>query len=327
MKKIFSKKLNIGDEIRVIAPASSASTMKASKRKLADKRTQNNLGLKVVYGKNVLESDILNSSSFKSRLQDLHTAFKDKDVKGIACIRGGYNSNTLLPYIDWNLIKNNPKPIWGYSDITVLTNAIYAKTGLVTYSGPNYSTFGMDEEKDAVPYIFDNFKKCLLNEAEFEVPTSKFFGERNVKSQKNKGYQVLQNGIAEGIIIGGNLCSLNLLQGTEYMPSLKDVILFIEDDDFGGDQSLYEFERNLESLLQLPDSNIKGIVFGRFQKIPKIDIKKLQFILSTKKLSKDIPIVMDANFGHTTPMFTFPIGGTCRVEAKGKQVKIIILKH
>jgi len=327
-KTIFPNKLKPGDTIRVIAPSSSAASMKPAIRKLAVKRAKEILGLTATWSSHATEKDILSSSSIKSRIQDLHEAFEDRSVKGVACVRGGYNANTLLPYINWELIKKNPKPLWGYSDITVLANAIYAKTGLVAYSAPNFSTFGIKDEKGQVEYIFDYFEACLMSDEPYEVFPSAYVGERKVAPKKNKGVIVLNEGSAEGVVVGGNLCSLNLLQGTEYMPSLKDKILFIEDDDFGGDQSPLEFERNLESLLEVPGArSIKGVVFGRFPKKTTMTTEKLVYIVSSKLALAGIPIIAGADFGHTNPMITFPVGGTARIEAKGRVVKIEIIKH
>jgi muramoyltetrapeptide carboxypeptidase len=167
-----------------------------------------------------------------------------------------------------------------------------------------------------------------MSDEPYEVFPSEYIGTRKAAPKKNKGLVILNEGTAEGTIIGGNLCSLNLLQGTEYMPSLKDKILFIEDDDFGGDQSPLEFERNLESLLQLPYAqSIKGVVFGRFPAKTTMTTEKLKYMLSSKLKLAGIPLIAGADFGHTNPMITFPIGGTARIEAKGRMIKIEILKH
>ena len=328
MKSIYSKKLKRGDEIRIIAPASSVSTFKPkSLIKNAISRL-NNLGFNVTISKNAYEKDIFGSSSIKSRIDDLRKAFIDKKVKAIICARGGFNSNDLLPHIDWAVIKNNPKPIIGYSDITVLSNAIFAKTGLIAYSGPSFSTLGMEETKGIVSYITEYFIKCLTNDSPYQINNSKYFSERKIKARKNKGYEVIQEGNATGTIIGGNLCSLNLLQGTEYMPSLKNSILFIEEDDFGGKLTPEEFSRNLTSLLQTKESKfIRGIVLGRFQDGAGMTVKKMKHIMKDKQISKSIPIIYNVDFGHTTPMIIFPIGGRARIEAKGKTVQITILKH
>ena len=110
------------------------------------------------------------------------------------------------------------------------------------------------------------------------------------------------------------------------MPNLNDSILFLEDDadDFGNDVFLLEFDRNLESLLQLPNCKIKGIVFGRFQLCSNMTIDKLKTIIKNKKKLKDVPIVCGADFGHTNPLFTIPIGAYCNLQIKNNDIEIKI---
>lgn len=325
MKTIYPNKLKDGDIVQVIAPSNSAAIIKKSSQKIAQNVISKELKLKVSFGKNIFETDILNSSSLKSKIDDLNNAFSNKKVKGIFCVTGGYNSNVLLKYINWENIKSNPKPISGFSDITLLANAIYAKTGLVTYVGPNFSTFGY---KEGVDYIVEYFKKCLFSDKPFQILPSKMYGERKVAFKKNPGFKVVKNGSAEGTIIGGHLSTLNLLHGTEFMPSLRNTILFIETDDFGGKNALYEFERDLQSLLHQKDSNkIKGFVFGRFQKGSGITVEKLKYIISSKSEIKNVPIIANVDFGHAKPIATIPIGGTAKIEANNKSSKIEILKH
>ena len=168
MEKIYPNKLKPGDEIRIIAPSHSLSIISDEIRKEAIKKF-NGLGLKVSFGKHVEESDIFSSSSIASRIEDLHNAFSDKNVKGIFTVIGGFNSNQLLDYIDWDIIKNNPKIFCGYSDITILSNAIFEKTGLVTFSGPHFSSFG---EKLYFEYSLDYFKKCLISDDSFKIVPS-----------------------------------------------------------------------------------------------------------------------------------------------------------
>ncbi len=327
MKSIYPAKLNSGDTLRVIAPASSVATFKPRNLAKIAKTRLSGLGLKVKFSKNAYQKDIFGSSSIQSRINDLHQAFKDTRVKAIICACGGYNANTLLPYIDWGLIKKNPKALMGYSDITILCNAIYAKTGLITYLGPTLSTMGMKEEKGIVSYMLDSIKHSLMDTKTYSISTSKYFNERTVKTKRNSGPKILQKGKAIGTAIGGNLCSLNLLQGTPYMPSLKNAILFIEDDDFGGSQSLFEFERNLESLLQIKDAkHIKAIIIGRFQKGFVMTDQKLDHILKNKAISKNIPIISNVDFGHTTPMAVIPIGGRIKIDTNSKE-KILVLRH
>lgn len=324
MKKVFPKKLSAGDTISVIAPSSSGATVKKSACVRAAKNITKQLGISAIFSEHFGEKDVLGSSSLESRVQDLHAAFRNKNIAGIVAVRGGYNANTLLAYIDWQLIIDNPKPICGFSDITVLANAIYAKTGLVTYIGPNYSSFGDSD----VSYTTEYFKKCLLEEAPYEIKPSKKFWERKVDPRRNPGHSVLQEGKATGTIIGGHLSSLNLLQGTEFMPSLKDSILFLETDDFGGEQSAFEFERDLQSLLHFAKpGQIKGLVLGRFQAESKMNKEKLTKIILSKKELSDIPVIIGADFGHTKPLVTLPIGGQAQIEAASTKARISILKH
>ncbi len=317
--------LKPGDEIRIVAPAVSLSIISEDCKKLAEERLIN-LGLKVTYGKNVYKKNDFDSSSIKERVQDLHDAFNDKKVKGILTVVGGYNTNQILSYLDYELIRNNPKVLCGFSDITALQNAILKKSGLITYSGPHFSSFGMIKGFD---YTLNYFKKVLMSEEETEIIPSKewsddvwFLDQEKREFINNEGYKAINEGEAEGEIIGDNLCTLNLLQGTEFMPSLKGSILFIEDDD---ESNKGTFDRDLQSLIHLPDFKfVKGMVLGRFQKGSKIDSKILKEIIHSKKELSSIPIISNVDFGHTSPKITFPIGGKVKIISKNKGCKITL---
>lgn len=315
----------------VIAPSDSL-RVDSQVRILAQGSLEKEFGLEVAYGKNTLGVDIFDLDSIKLRLEDFHNALRDESIKAIVCASGGYNANDLLPLVDWEILKKNPKPIIGSSDNTVLLNTIFAKTGIVTYFGPNFYKFGM---KIGLEYTLDYFKKCILTNEPYEIlPSEKWSDDNWRKDQdnrefhKNNGYKIYQAGSCEGTIIGGNLCSLNLLQGTEFMPDLKDAVLFIEDDDLTGEMSFREFRRNLQSLLQLPSAkSIKGIVVGRFQQKSLITDEKMNFIFNTLALVKKIPIIFNVDFGHTDPTSTFPIGGTVEINANNLRCEIKIKSH
>src|SRR3989344_32668 len=321
---MIPNKLKQGDEIRVISPSRSLSIISKENIQIAFKRLEK-LGFKVTFSKNSREHDEFDSSSIKSRVEDIHEAFSDKNVKAMLTIVGGFNSNQILRYLDYGLIKSNLKILCGYSDITALQNAIYAKTGLVTYSGPHFSTFGMLKGFD---YTLEYFKKCLIEKDSFEFKPSEEWSDDkwNLKQEKrkfikNKGHLVINNGKAEGTIIGANLCTFNLLQGTEFMPGLKDSILFLEDDY---ESQPHHFDRNLQSLIHLPDfKHVKGIVIGRSQKASKMTNELLIKIIKTKKELSNIPVIANVDFGHTSPMITFPIGGKARIVND----KLTILEH
>ena len=315
MGRIIPDKLKIGDEVRIIAPSRSFNLLTQETIEVATNRLEG-LGLKVSFGKNISNEfdKNYNCASIEDRIEDLHDAFKDKNVKAILTVIGGFNVNQILDYIDYDLIKNNPKIICGFSDITALLNSITAKTGLVTYYGPHYSSFGM---KKGFEYTLDYFKKIFMSDEDIVIKSSeRWSDEAWFKNQddrhfiENEGMKIINKGTATGKIIGGNLCTLNLLQGTEYMPELDNTVLLIEDDEMAGEDFLREFDRNFQSLLHCyKNKKLNGVIFGRAQLSNKMDIDKWKSIISTKKELQNIPIIIDADFGHTTPIFTFPIGG------------------
>ena len=307
------EKLKRGDEIRIIAPSRSASILSEEGVQLAKERLEN-LGFTVSFGKHVFDKDLQNSTSIQQRVEDLHNAFRDENVKGVLTVIGGFNSNELLPYIDYELIKENPKVFCGYSDITAIGTAILTQTGMVTYSGPHFSSFQM---KKAQEYQTQYFTKCLMQDAPFELkPSKQWSDDAWYLDQENRIFEetvwkTYSAGVSSGTLWGGNLCTLNLLQGTQYMPSIEETILFVEDDEMTIPET---FARDLTSLLQNAKS-IKGLVIGRFQRASKMSEEQLLFILDKHPLLKEIPVLYDVDFGHTQPMFTFPIGGEVQIDA------------
>ena len=333
MQKITPEKLKVGDEIIVIAPSRSASLLSKENNNLACEHFKKEFGLSVTFGEHIQEKDMFASSSIESRVSDIHNAFSDKNIKMISTVIGGFNSNQLLKYLDWNLIKKNPKILCGYSDVTVLVNAIHAKTGMITYLGPHFSTFA---QKKYTGYTNEYFKKCLFESSEFSLEPSKewlddrwYMDQNNRTPIKNEGYWVLKTGEAEGTVVGGSISSFMLLFGTEYMPELNNSIVLLEADNYTQGVDLLEFDRQLQSLLQQKGSEgIRGIIIGRFQKESEVTREKLQYVIDTKKELKNIPIIANVDFGHTNPMITFPIGGICKINLKkDSDFEIKVLEH
>jgi len=336
MQSIIPDKLKVGDEVRIIAPSRSMNILNKETISIATKRIEK-LGFKVSFGENIYSEFDKNygCGSIKERIEDLHEAFLDKNIKAVLTVIGGFNSNQILDYINYDLIKNNPKIICGFSDVTALLNAIYAKTGLVTYYGPHYSSFGMEAGFD---YTLEYFKKIFMPDKkdsnEILIENSKrwrddfwFLDQKNRKFIDNTGLEVINQGCAEGTIIGGNLCTLNLLQGTEFMP-LQDnnIILMIEEDNFAGKEFFREFDRNLQSLLHCyknKNKKISGIIIGRAQVNCNMNFEKWKIMMNNKPELSDIPVVVDADFGHTTPIFTFPIGGHAYINNNEIKIKNI----
>lgn len=327
-KIIFPKKLNKGSNIRVIALSRSMGLLSQEIKDIATKRLQD-FGFNLSFGKHIDEKDEFMSSSVESRIADLHEAFNDSNVDGILTVIGGYNSNQLLSYIDYDLIKNNPKILCGFSDITAIGNAITAMTGMVTYTGPHYSSWGMLKGFD---YSMEMFEKCLMQTGSYYLEPSRdwsdeawFLDQENRQMITGDGYWVLKEGHALGKTVGAHTRCLNALQGTKYMPSLQDAIILMEEDEEINPQL---FDRQLQSLIHQRDfSGVKGILIGRFQKNTKMTKELLIKIISEKLELKDVPIIANVNFGHTTPTATLPIGGVIEIIADKKFPKVKIIEH
>lgn len=323
--KMLPNRLAPGDEIRVIAPSSSMAILKEKQADIALDRL-NKLGFTVSFGKNVYDHDEFYSTSIEQRMEDFHDAFRDPKVKGILTAIGGYHANQLLKYLDYDLIKANPKVFCGYSDITALNAAIYKKTGLITYSGPFFSSFGV---KYGFDYTLQSFLEAVTNDAPYEVNPSPtwsddpwYLDQEDRTYVEQAGYVTIQEGVAEGKLIGGNLSTLNLLQGTEFMPSLMDSILFIEDDE---ETHSHLFDRDLQSLLHLPEAiGIRGVIIGRFQKASNVTEEAIRKIIATKQELKNIPIIANVNFGHVQPFATIPFGANVAISGIGSKTKINI---
>lgn len=321
-------KLVIGDEVRVVAPSRSLAGVTPENIKLAVNKLSQ-LGLKVTFGKYVHEIDAFDSSSVQSRIHDLHEAFRDKNVKAILAARGGSNSNQLLQYLDYDLIRQNPKIFCGYSDITALQNAIFKMTGLVTYSGPQFSSFSMQQGFD---YTFDCFKQALFEHQPIYVLPSTSWSDDDWQKNKdlvfhaNDGFWPINFGSAEGTIVGGNIGTFQLLNGTQYLPSLQNTILLLEADAMAGDHCVPEFDRVLQSIIYQPNfETVQAIVFGRFEKRFGMTLEKLKMLVNNKSELQHLPIIANVDFGHTMPMITFPVGGSCSLNISGSINEIKIL--
>lgn len=288
-------------------------------------------GYDITFGKNVNKSiPEYNCPSIEDRKNDIEEAFLDKNVKAIMIARGGALSNQLLDEIDYEIIQKNPKIIIGFSDATSLLNAIYSQTKVKTYYGPNFSVLAMRKGND---YTYEYLNKVLNNEEEYYInPAISWSSDKWYKDQdnrkfiKNNGMNIINEGKAEGTIIGGNLNTFSLLQGTKYMPIAQKIILFIEEDNWANEDYLYEFDRRLQSLTQQAFfKKVKGIIIGRAQQNVNMNINRWKTLISMNKKLINMPIVVNADFGHTMPMATFPIGGKCIISGKGKSIRIKII--
>ncbi len=326
MKTIAPNKLRKGAHIRVIAPSRSLSLISATTIEVAKKRLES-LGFKVSFGKNVYVTDEYDSSTTAERVSDLHEAFTDKSVDCILTAIGGFNAIQILDSIDYDLIRKNPKVLMGFSDITILNCALLKKADLLTYSGPHFSSWGMVKHFE---FSEKKFISSIMNSNSYELGVSDtwsddlwYIDQDNRDFIDNSKTQfIVREGSAEGTIIGGNLTCFSSLSGTGYRPSMDGAILFLEDDST---VTLREFDRMLRSLtLQSDFKNIKGLVIGRFQKESNVGYEMLKDTLDSIKKFNGVPIIVNQNFGHTTPISVLPIGGKAKINAFNDKLSIQI---
>lgn len=331
-------KLKRGDLISIVSPSAGLAPF-AMHRIIAGKKSLEDLGFKVKVEKNALKNNGYVSGTIKERVADLHSAFKDKKVKAIICTIGGNHSNQLLKYLDWDLIKKNPKIFLGYSDISVLHCAIYKKTNLRTFYGPCLiPEFG---EYPKIPsYTKEYFEKALVYGEIDDIKKSKewtdefldwFKKEDLTRARKvihNDGFIWWKKGKTIGEIWGGCIPSLNHLLGTEYWCDLKNKILFIDLPE-GHNPSENLPISNLDACLADMYnvgvfSQIKGLVIGRpygyRNSAKKLSLLKEVVMNYTK--NTNYPILFNADIGHTSPMITIPFGAKIELDSKKNKFEI-----
>jgi len=315
-----------GDEIRVVAPSTGWQRKRVDSYDRAT-RLLEGLGFRVSFGRNIRDTERFLTGSVAARLEDFHDAYRDTTVKAIMALHGGWSANAVLPGIDWQLVAANPKPLIGFSDVTVLLNALYAQTGRVQYLGPNFASLGHVAARD---YSLKSLMDILTSTDELQLRRSRAWErERGKALAKTRPWKVLQKGTAEGVLLGGNLGTFYLLQGTPYQPQFDEpTILAVEDDDEAGVYSAREFERRFASLLQLPGmrQHLCGLLVGRFQPSSKVTMPDIIDIVRRAELGT-MPVIADVDFGHTWPMLTLPIGGTVSISTKNNQPQFNLLKY
>jgi muramoyltetrapeptide carboxypeptidase len=304
-KTMKPKRLKLGDTLGVIAPSSALPEHVVTKA-LANLE---GLGFKLKLGKYIREKNGYLAGSDSQRVEDIHWAFSDNEVDAVWCLRGGYGATRILPNIDYNIIKKNPKIFIGYSDITAFHVAIYQKTGLVTFHGP----VGTSEYND---FTKSNALNILMN------PTPQYKLESAAENLKNESnlfkMEVITSGKCKGKLIGGNLSLLSAMDGTPYgLKNLKGKILFMEDIE----ERPYRIDRMLTQMLQSHDfKQLAGIALGVFEGCnPKPEENSLSLIecLKDRLGNLGIPVIYGLSFGHINHQFTLPMGIEAELNTEG----------
>lgn len=309
--------------VGLIAPAFSLS--------LIDKPLQKNgyetlcrLGYEVKSGAHILNQRDYSSGTIEERLSDFNGFLSDPSVDIIMSVIGGYSSNHLLPYLDYDQIKESGKKIVGYSDVTALLNGIYAKTGMITYLGPAFVTFcNPSLYRETVRY----FNYALQGKCNYEYEAPEYYAcddwflKENYGPREEKklgGWKFVREGCADGIFVGGNLGTLTALIGTEYFPDMNGKILLLE-GNYTDNPAVTD--QNITHLKQMGVfEQINGLIIGKYG-TPFYETETFKEIILKNTEDKTIPVVMDVTCSHVDPIYTFPIGGKIVLDADKQKIK------
>jgi len=305
-------KLSNGDTIALVTPGSYITEDELQQS--IDNVQQ--LGFNVVYSNKLLLQNGYFSATDSERANDLIDMFRRKDVSGIVCARGGYGCARILPLLDYEVIKSNPKVFIGYSDVTALHLGIFKKTGLITFHGPVAASTFNDFTKEY-------FDKVLLNPQKDTL----FINSTSSEDENIYGVTTLVNGVAEGILTGGNLSIVVSLIGTEFDIETKNKIIFLE--EIG--EEPYRIDRMLTQMIQAGKfENAAGIAMGTFRNCEsKLDNPSFEKSLTLIEVLKDrlgnlkIPVIYGMSFGHVKDKFTLPIGINVKQNADEQTITLL----
>lgn len=347
---MIPEKLNKGDTIGVIAPSNyikeddleyinaSIALMEAS-------------GFKVKFGNYVFENTLNYGTDPRRRAKDINMMFADKEVKAILCVKGGEDSNSCLDYIDYEIIKNNPKIICGFSDNTSILDVINEKTGLVTYHGPTFKSFtswdtgyayeqfikkltennkenvsmGEAENFSASENTGNNNKNISIDESEqesskdgLEEYTEEFLSR--VIGEPEDAYTTLKAGKAKGQLVGGNLSLFTKLVCGKYAVNIENKILFLEELGFetgpeATNSNIYYLKQNGVF------DKIAGLWIGNYEHQSKITLEEI--VMNAIGDEYSFPIIKSNNFGHIDRKTIIPIGQMAEIDTE-KNEKILL---
>lgn len=305
---IRPKVLKLGDTIGIISPSSPTSKENVNKAEAKLKE----IGFEVKMGKNLYKTYGYLAGSDKERAEDLNNMFMDEEVDGIICIRGGYGAPRILELLDYEGIKNNPKVFVGYSDITALHIAINQICNLVTFHGPMVSSNMIDDFSE---FSKDSLYRNILNNEAIGL----------VENPKGEEIEIINRGISEGEIVGGNLSLIADTLGTPYEIDTKDKILLIEEVG----EEPYNIDRMLTQLrLAGKLEEASGIILADWNDC-EAESDEYDDSLTLMEVFKDIikpigkPTIYNLKSGHCKPMITIPLGVKAKLNANKGELYIL----
>ena len=297
-------KLKVGDCIGIVAPSSPV-IERLENQFRAGLSFLENLGFKIVLGKHLYSTTYGYCAAPQEKAEDINDMFRNTAITGIICAQGGDTANACLPHLDYEAIKQNPKVFLGISDITTLLNAIWAKTGLITFHG-NDIMYGFGRS----PSAFDRneFVAMLMNRRLGPMPL-------------NGKHTVIRQGSCKGILLGGNLRCLLKLAGTPYWPDFSNSVLFLEAYQITAEGCDHFFQQ----LKQIGVfSQIKGVIIGHIDSLEKNQsVMQMEDVLLQTTSEFDFPILKLSDFGHNCPNTVMPIGAEAEFDTTNCQISIL----
>lgn len=323
-------KLKKGDTIGVCTPSVPAYTMNETVFSLGLQNLEKN-GFKIKLGPLTKEraAQGYRSGAPEIRAKEVMELFLDPEVSGILTTIGGMNSNSLIPYLDFELIKKNPKVFCGYSDITSMHLSLMKYSNLATYYGPGVLPH-WSEYPGGVQQSVDGFFDALTNKQRVIKPFENWSNHtrdwntddwKNLPRewQKNSGWEVLNKGYAKAPIVVCNLNTLTSACGTDYFPDLKDKVLLLEEMH----SPLSKEERSLRQFqLMGVFDQIAGLIIGKPQILELEDAPfGLNDLIMEVVGERSYPIVVDFDCSHTVPMHTLRQGSVVEIKADGEYLE------
>ncbi len=284
--------LSPGDLIALVAPASPFGTENFHRAcRLIEAR-----GFRVHCGKHLFHGKGYLCGTEAQRAHDLIHALTNPEISAVVCVKGGFGSGKLLPYMPLASLAKSPKPFVGYSDITFLHQALQSRSGWVTFHGPNL--VDMSQRPEAVATLTETLQGW--NEFEWDIHED----------------QMLRRGSARGTLRGGNLTCLCHLVGTPFIPDLKGAILFLEDRG----EALYRLDRLMLHLkLAGHLETLAGLVLGQFTDCA--EPSRIWEVMLDHTRAAGMPIVCNMPFGHSWPNDILPLGGAFILDTHARTFK------
>ena len=311
LEKLKPERLKPGDTIGLITPGSYITGEELS----ASIKNLNGLGFNVVYNNSILSKNGYFSGTDKQRAAEVGQMFQRADINGIICARGGYGCARILPLLNYNIIKMNPKVFMGFSDVTALLYGIYKQTGLICFHGP----VGISTYSD---FSTEYFRKTLME------PEDNLVLKNSAPEGDDDEYKTytIKDGIARGELIGGNLSVVVSLIGTQYDIIARNKIIFLEEME----EEPYRIDRMLTQMKMAGKfDGAAGVALGVFRDCKPTDKSSFDSSFTLKEVLNDrlgdlnIPVVYGMSFGHIKDKFILPFGIMAELDSSNQTITLI----